>query len=252
MKSAPSRERILGLDFLNASAAEAVRLTKSGGLLVAPSGTCFERFAEDSEYRRAVLGADVVLPDSGLLVLLWRLLYGREIKRVSGLAYLKELLGSAKLVQSTFWVLPNERALEKLLTWSKANGIQVDITDCYLAPIYGLTVIDEKLRALIESRQTQDVIIGIGAGSQEKLGWYLREQLSYHPAIHCIGGALGFVTGDQVAIPDWADRFYLGWLLRLSRNPRIFIPRLFKARWLPWLLLKYGRELPPLREGRGK
>ena len=69
-------------------------------------------------------------------------------------------------------------------------------------------------------------IIAIGSGAQEKLGYYLRENLSYRPAIHCTGAALGFITGDQKAIPDWADRFYLGWLWRLVAQPRIFIPRL--------------------------
>ena len=34
------------------------------------------------------------------------------------------------------------------------------------------------------------------------------------PAIHCIGAALGFLTGDQVRIPHWADQWILGWLFR--------------------------------------
>jgi UDP-N-acetyl-D-mannosaminuronic acid transferase (WecB/TagA/CpsF family) len=91
------------------------------------------------------------------------------------------------------------------------------------------------------------VIIGIGGGVQEKLGLYLRENLGYRPAIHCVGAALGFLTGDQKAIPDWADRLYLGWLCRLLAQPRIFIPRLSRALELPWLIWKYGENLPPLR-----
>ena len=102
--------------------------------------------------------------------------------------------------------------------------------------------------ALVEQRQPRNVIIAIGNGPQEKLGVYLRDHLSYRPAIHCIGAALGFLTGDQVAIPNWADRFYLGWLLRLFAQPRIFIPRLTRAAALPWMLLKFGRELPSLRK----
>ncbi len=92
------------------------------------------------------------------------------------------------------------------------------------------TVADEALVELVVQRKPRHVVIAIGAGAQEKLGWYLREQATWRPAIHCIGGALGFVTGDQVAIPDWADRFYLGWLLRLLSEPRAFVPRLWSAR----------------------
>ena len=243
-------EQILGIRFFKGTAAEAVEQSARGGLVVAPSGTCFERFVADAEYRRAILSADIVLPDSGAMVLLWRFLHGPALPRISGLAYLKQLLGNIAVhdARDTFWVLPHARAQEKLLVWGKASGLQVDSASCYVAPIYGNTVADEALVELVAQRQPRHIVIAIGAGAQEKLGWYLREQAAWRPAIHCIGGALGFVTGDQVAIPDWADRFYLGWLLRLLSEPRAFVPRLWKARVLPRLLLKYGEHLPPLAE----
>ena len=68
------------------------------------------------------------------------------------------------------------------------------------------------------------VLIGIGSGPQEKLAHYIIERLSWRPVVHCIRAALGCITGDQIAIPDWADRFYLGWLLRLLAQPRLFAP----------------------------
>ncbi len=104
--------------------------------------------------------------------------------------------------------------------------------------------------ALVESRKPRQIVVAIGAGAQEKLGWYLREKATGRPAIHCIGGALGFLTGDQIAIPDWVDRLYLGWFLRLLSQPRLFIPRLRKARLLPVLIYKYGEHLPPVRRRR--
>jgi UDP-N-acetyl-D-mannosaminuronic acid transferase (WecB/TagA/CpsF family) len=75
----------------------------------------------------------------------------------------------------------------------------------------------------------------------------LRESLSYRPAIHCTGAALGFITGDQRGIPELADRFYLGWFWRLFAQPRTFLPRLSRGLKLPWLICKYGEELPPMR-----
>ena len=91
------------------------------------------------------------------------------------------------------------------------------------------------------------MVVGIGGGVQEKLGFFLKENLRARPAIHCIGAALGFLTGDQPPIPMWADRFYLGWLLRLLRQPRVFGPRYLSALKLPWLLLRYRQEMPPLQ-----
>ncbi len=249
MRSEASSERILGIQFFDGTPPEAVARIREGGLLVAPSGTCFERFEHDSEYRRAILSADLVLPDSGLMVMLWKIRSGRSLRRISGLAYLKQLLAEPALYESgsVLWILPNERSRDKLLARSEADGYRVATGDCYIAPFYGTDVNDEVLLSLVRQRHPHNIIIGIGAGAQEKLGWYLRGNLPERPTIHCIGGALGFVTGDQAAIPDWADRMYLGWFFRLLSQPRIFIPRLWKARVLPSLILKYGEQLPPLK-----
>jgi UDP-N-acetyl-D-mannosaminuronic acid transferase (WecB/TagA/CpsF family) len=71
--------------------------------------------------------------------------------------------------------------------------------------------------------------------------------VNHRHAIHCIGAALGFLTGDQRPIPDWADRLYAGWLLRLARNPRLYFRRFWVAHELPALILRYGEKLPPLK-----
>ena len=241
---------ILGINFFDRSVAEAVdTIHAKGGLLVAPSGTCFARLQQDPDYRRAVTSADLALADSGFMVLLWRILRGEPITRISGLAYLKELVDRPEVRQpgAAFWILPNERAQRKATAWAAAQGFEINTTrDSYVAPMYGPAVEDETVVALLEARRPRHIVIGIGSGPQEKLGHYLRHHLSYRPAIHCLGAALGFLTGDQVAIPVWADRFYLGWLLRLFAQPRVFIPRLARALALPWMIISYGPNLPPV------
>jgi len=242
--------QILGIQFFNGDVEEAVALmSQHGGFLVAPSGTCFARLREDETYRRAVLAADLAIADSGLMVLLWRLFRRENVHRISGFKYLKHLLRTLKSAgkREVFWVLPTEDARQKLLDWSRREAFSINNENCYVAPQFGLDVEDRDLLALIEQHRAGDVIIAIGSGSQEKLGFYLRENLSYRPAIHCIGAALGFITGNQRAIPDWVDRLYLGWLWRLVAQPRIFIPRLVRGFELPWLIWKYGENLPPMR-----
>jgi N-acetylglucosaminyldiphosphoundecaprenol N-acetyl-beta-D-mannosaminyltransferase len=242
--------QILGIRFFNGDVDEAmVFMSGRGGFLVAPSGTCFARLREDDSYRRAILAADLAIADSGLMVLLWRLLQRENVNRISGLKYLKRLLEWLKGEEDPeiFSVLPSESARQKLLEWSGRENFSIKSDNCYVAPLYGQEVEDRNLLSQIEQQRPTDVIVAIGSGPQEKLGFYLRENLSYRPAIHCIGAALGFVTGDQRAIPDWADRFYIGWLWRLGAQPRIFIPRLSRALELPWLIWKYGEKLPPMR-----
>jgi N-acetylglucosaminyldiphosphoundecaprenol N-acetyl-beta-D-mannosaminyltransferase len=244
-----SSRQILGIQFFNGDVDEAVAsMFQDGGFLVAPSGTCFARLREDERYRRAIVGADMAIADSGLMVVIWRLLRRENVQRISGLKYLKHLLGKLNGEGTkVFWVLPNERACQKLFDWSRRESFLINTENCYIAPRYGSDVEDRNLLALIEQHRPENVIVAIGSGAQEKLGYYLRENLSYRPAIHCIGAALGFVTGDQAAIPDWADRLYLGWLWRLVAQPRTFIPRLSRGLELPWLIWKYGEKLPPMR-----
>jgi len=245
--------QILGIQFFNGDVEEAVGLMlQRGGLLVAPSGTCFARLRADKIYRRAVLVADLAIADSSLMVLLWRLLRRQKVERISGYKYLKHLLGRLKGEgkRDVFWILATKHAQRSLFDWSRREGFSVAENNCYVAPWYGSEVEDRDLLALLEQHRPTHVIVAIGSGAQEKLGYFMRENLSYRPAIHCIGAALGFITGDQISIPDWADRSYLGWFFRLLAQPRVFIPRLSRAFQLPRLILKYGEKLPPMR-GRG-
>jgi len=247
--------QVLGIRFFNGDADEAIQsITQRGGFLIAPSGTCFARLREDERYRRAVLAADLAIADSGLMVVLCRVFRREGLQRISGLKYLKHLLASLKAAGTggVFWILPDERAAQKLLDWSGRDALPIAAEDCYVAPRYGIEVADANLVSLIDRRRPAHVIIAIGSGAQEKLGHYLREHLSYRPAIHCIGAALGFLTGDQIAIPDWADRIFLGWFWRLFAQPRIFIPRLVQGFELPWLIWKYGEEMPPMKSNKSR
>jgi UDP-N-acetyl-D-mannosaminuronic acid transferase (WecB/TagA/CpsF family) len=115
------------------------------------------------------------------------------------------------------------------------------------APRRGYSIADDALVAILEQRKPKHIIIGIGGGMQDKLGSYLKHQLTYRPGIYCIGAAPGFVTGDQVVIPMWADRFFLGWIFRIIGRPRDYLTRYWKARLLPLLIIKYGTEIPQLR-----
>lgn len=246
---APSQQ-ILGIRFFDGDVEAAIEwMLRDGGYLVAPSGTCFTRLRRDPAYRAAVTQADLAIPDSGSMVLLWRFFRRRKLTRISGLKYVQHLVARlfAGKQSRVLWVVPNEKARAKTVEWLSANRFPFTDESFYIAPRYGSIVEDRQLVVEMEKAKPEHVVIGIGSGPQEKLGLFLRDHLSYRPAIHCIGAALGFLTGDQIAIPDWADRFYLGWLFRLFAQPRIFIPRLGRALELPCLILKFGENLPTLK-----
>ena len=242
-------ETILGIHFFNGTVDEAVDvMSRNGGLLVVPAAPALMKLQTDEGYRRALVSADMAIADSGAMVLLWRIFTGRRVERISGLKFLKHLVArlGSRPNERVLWIVPSEAAHERTIDWLRHVNL-TGTADFYVAPRYGIHVRDAELVARIDNHPPAHVVIGIGGGVQEQLGFFLKENLRAHPAIHCIGAALAFLTGDQPPIPMWADRFYLGWLLRLLRQPRIFGPRYLSAFKLPLLIFRYKGALPPLR-----
>jgi UDP-N-acetyl-D-mannosaminuronic acid transferase (WecB/TagA/CpsF family) len=145
---------------------------------------------------------------------------------------------------ATFWVMPSEESADRAMAWLGANGVKVDAANMYVAPHYHGRKQDAELVKAIEERRPRHVILGVGGGVQEPLGLYLKQNLTYLPAIHCIGAAIAFLTGDQVRIPVWTDHLGLGWLWRATSNPRRYFPRYWEARHLAQLVFQYGERLP--------
>jgi UDP-N-acetyl-D-mannosaminuronic acid transferase (WecB/TagA/CpsF family) len=251
--TAPKTQRILGIEFFDGTVDQAVEtMCERGGLLVVPAAPALVNIQYDAAYREALVRADLAIADSGFMVLLWRLLKGKRVHRISGLVYLQRLLELPELHRdgAACLVLPNQSAREKAIESLCSRGCAIDQSDCYIAPQYDkreVDVTDSALVHLLSERKPQHVIIAIGGGTQEKLGLHLRDALEYGPAIHCIGAALGFLTGDQKPIPSWADQLYLGWLLRLARDPRRYMRRFWAAHELPRLIANCGSELPAIK-----
>ena len=246
----PRFERILGVRFFNGSGADAAEyISRTGGYTVVPAAPALANIHRDQDYCRALVESDLAIADSGFMVFLWRILRRRKVVRISGLQYLRLVLDKRELREPgrLFLILPSEMARVKALRLLHREGYEIAAAATYIAPIYRSDVADQQLVSILKIIQPAQVIIAIGGGVQERLGLYLRENLAYRPAIHCVGAALGFLTGDQKPIPDWADRLYLGWLLRLARQPNVFAKRFLRAFELPWLIWKYGENLPPMR-----
>jgi exopolysaccharide biosynthesis WecB/TagA/CpsF family protein len=240
-------EQILGVRFFVGNAAQAVEnFLRKGGYIAVPASTALIKLSHDDDYGTALRKADLVLPDSGLLVGLWRTIGGRKLWKISGVAYLKCLLDRDDVWSGThsFWVVPSESAKIKAIQWLTEKKLEIKPENFYVAERAGGPGEYYPILVEIEKQQPKHVVIALGAGTQEKLGLYLRESLLCQPAIHCVGAALGFLSGYEHRIPEWAERFYLGWLLRLVQQPRMLLPRLGIACVVAWMVIKYRSESP--------
>jgi len=243
--AAPRFRTILGIRFFAGALPALLRLTRQGGLIVVPSGPGLADLEREPEYRQAVETSDLALTDSGFLVLLWTLLRRERLPRISGLQFVRGLVGMPEFRDpgAVFWVMPTAEDAAANGAWLAAQGIAMAPDCVYLAPRYpGAGIQDPELVARIEAVRPRFVMLNIGGGVQERLGFHLRAHLSFRPAIICTGAAIAFLSGRQASIPPWADRLRLGWLLRCARNPTRFIPRYVRAIRLARVVWTYGEH----------
>jgi N-acetylglucosaminyldiphosphoundecaprenol N-acetyl-beta-D-mannosaminyltransferase len=240
--------QILGVNFFHGSASEAVDIMQQGGLLVVPAAPALKNLPRDPEYREALLNADLVITDSAFMVVIWNFLQRDSIRRLSGLEYMRELVRRPGFCCNgeTFWIMASRASATKNIAWLRAQGLEVGEDDYYVAPIYACPIEDRELLDRLRERRPKQVVVTIGGGTQEHLGLYLKVNLNYPVAVHCIGAAIAFLSGDQVQIPHWADKLYLGWLFRCLADPKRYGPRYWDARHLMLLIVRYRERLPEL------
>lgn len=230
---------IRGIKFLDGDATDAMQLLASGAVMVVPSAPGLATIDRDPDYYRALRESDFAIFDSGLLVLLLRLVKGMRVTKLSGLLFLREFLAASHQLPTgaLFLVDPSAEDRDINRHFLAAEEIAIEPSDQYVAPMYGSDVSDQKLLERLNRQRPRYVLINLGGGVQEKLAWFLQQNLDYQPGIICTGAAIAFLTGRQANIPSIADKLYLGWLLRCIRSPSRFIPRYLAAfRLIPVLL----------------
>ena len=219
-------------------------LNKNGGLLTVPAAPALVTIKEDKTYYKALLNSDIVIPDSGYMVLIWNIFFKNNLQKISGLEFINYFLTQAQEVNLGHLLLVNPSDLDGEINMKYLNSCEFESKENnnYTAPFYKNDVTDTILLSRIEEQKPKWILLNIGGGTQEKLGLYLKENLSYKPAILCTGAALAFKTGRQGKMPNWMDQIYLGWLHRCISNPKIFIPRYLKGFKLFTMILKYKTD----------
>ncbi len=235
-------QQILGINFFVGDMPDLLELCNEGHFIVVPAAPALAELTTNDAYREAVEKSDFAITDSAFMVILWRLFTGQTLPRISGLKLLRGLLATDRLHQpgSALWIMPSEREKEINLSWLNKNGYRLSEDESYVAPFYPPgPIADPAILKWVETHRPSFIIINLGGGVQERLGFYLRENLSYRPSIICVGAAVAFLTGVQANIPTWADSLMLGWLFRCLHAPKKFIPRYWKALQLTAIMARY-------------
>jgi len=238
--------QILGINFYNGKVDDVFTiLSKNGGLLTVPAAPALVTIKTDTAYYNSLLQSDVVIPDSGFMVLIWNTFFNGKLKKISGLEFINYFISQSKIVNEGKLFLINPTDIDGQINTKYLNqcNFNIDLSCNYTAPFYKTAISDEVLLAKIQEHKPLWILINIGGGTQEKLGLYLKENLSYKPAILCTGAAIAFKTGRQGKMPSWMDHIYLGWLHRCISNPKTFVPRYLKGFKLFKMMFQYKKTI---------
>lgn len=228
---------------------KACTTARKGGLVLAPSGPGMAQDLIGTKgYANALDDADLILLDSGLIALWSRFFFRKNLVRISGLLFLSTYLEQTDWKnEKSFWIMPDKKQADGMLHWLKNRYCSlIDDDFVYIAPQYSKfgRIVDENLLLHINKTKPDNVIIQLGGGVQERLGYVLKSELHTKTTIVCTGAALAFLSGQQTKIPLWIDRFFMGWALRCLTKPLVFIPRYIRALKLIYLLARYGSKSP--------
>lgn len=220
----------LGIKFYNYNFIDIEPLFGNKTLICAPSGPGLAEIDIDINYKNALKNADINIFDSGIFVLLLAL-KSIHVRKYSGFLFFDDVISYFKKnkINDYLFVDPNKK--ESLDNSIFMNNFGVSSQHLpYIAPIYkSKKPTDKILLDLINNTHPKFIIINLGGGVQEKLGYWLKTNLNYNATIICTGAAISFYTGNQAKIPFIADKLFLGWFFRIFYNPKIFIKRYFFA-----------------------
>ena len=229
------------IKFLNIKENEFTKIIKKRGLFLFPSGPNLADLNKNFRYHKSLKHADVNFFNSGYFVLLLRYFKNINVKKFSGYLFTKLFLNYLNKSKKKITILSVDANKKQSISNKKLfliKGINQKFLTNYVAPIYkSNNIVDIKLLQIIKKKRPKYIIIHLGGGVQEILGLYLKENLNYKPTIICTGAAISFFTGNQAPLKYIFDKNYLGWLIRIIYNPRVFLPRYLKAFKLFYLIL---------------
>tara|TARA_Y100000389_G_C17468464_1_gene527972 strand:- start:113 stop:859 length:747 start_codon:yes stop_codon:yes gene_type:complete len=218
------------IEFLDIDIKEFDKLILNNGLFVFPSGPGLATIDKDTVYHKSLINADYVFFDSGFFVLLLKFLKKIKVKKFSGYLFLKNFFYYLRKNKNITILCIDPDKKKSLSNSLYLKSLGNNKVYSYIAPFYNVNKIhDKELLLKIELYKPDIVITNIGGGTQEVLGYYIKQNIKYKIKIFCTGAAISFFTGEQAPINSFIDKLYVGWLLRIFHNPKIFLMRYFKS-----------------------
>jgi N-acetylglucosaminyldiphosphoundecaprenol N-acetyl-beta-D-mannosaminyltransferase len=225
----PAKVRIMGLDLDRVSEAQAARLALTGvdagrGGWICPANLdVLRRVTRESEIRRVVDRADLVVADGAPLV--WASYLQRDAlpERVAGSSLVLDSIPerAARAGASVFLLGGDpgvaDTAAQRLR--ERHPGLRLAGTHCPPQGFEHAPQLMGEIEAALRSARPDIVFVALGFPKQERLILHLRPLFPHIWFVAC-GISLSLLSGDVARAPRWVRRAGLEWLHRLVQEPR--------------------------------
>jgi len=229
----------LGIKFYNVGYQYVLdTLLKGRKYLVIPAAYALARSYYFKKELKALQKSDIAIFDSGFFCFSLRLIKNIKVDKFSGYKFLNFFLDDVRNKNKKILSLdPSFEDLKynkKYLQFKKFKFVKN-----YVCPMYQDKVIEDKrLIKIINEYKPEFIISNIAGGKQETLALYIVQNATPNSSVVCSGAALAFLTGRQAPITNFIDKYYLGWLIRLIYNPKLYLSRILFSFKLFFIVFK--------------
>jgi N-acetylglucosaminyldiphosphoundecaprenol N-acetyl-beta-D-mannosaminyltransferase len=178
---------------------------------------CLNLATNDPDYRAILNSVDLVYADGFSVVLGAKLLYGSQLEKSTGRAWIHDFCSLAQRNDVRLYILAGEPGIAQ----TAKNKLQNQFSNIQIVGThhgYLSEVNNHQLISDINQAEPQILFVGMGTPRQEKWLATHRDQIQA-PVCWAVGALFDYVAGVETGVPRWLDRLNLEWLWRLLLNP---------------------------------
>lgn len=211
---------VLGIKYNNTTVADAAEkiynlsCAANHGYIVTPNAEIAHTCFKNEDLKKAVINADVILPDGAGVVMASKII-GRPLKcRVTGVDTTKRLLSLMSSGKKRLFILgakPGvcQKAADNILkSYSNINIVGVH---------HGYFKDDAEVIGLINDAKPDVVFVALGYPRQELFMY--RNKMKINAIMIGIGGSVDIFAGEAKRAPEFFINHNLEWFYRLLKQP---------------------------------
>jgi N-acetylglucosaminyldiphosphoundecaprenol N-acetyl-beta-D-mannosaminyltransferase len=219
-----------------------------GGYVCTPNVDFLVRANRDPEFRRAVQGADLRVPD-GMWIVYGSWIAGRPLHSTVTGRLLPESVGRALAEKGESIALFGARpgVAEEAARTLRRRGVIV--AEAFGPSMRFVVGSDEDRDAMARLADSQARVIFVALGNPKQELWMERHAAELPDRVLVgVGAAFDILAGRIRGAPQWVTAIGMEWAFRLAQEPRRLYRRYLwdDPRFLLWMLqVRFGREPRP-------